>query len=95
MFIQIVWDNMSVFNSKFWNFNCYTGKRVTGTSTSPTANNNNLVPTESDHNTGSTPDPCNATLDAIMLGELDVQLLASRDANYWTLTEWLNLLIVV
>lgn len=52
-------------------FHCYTGKRASSTSTSPTANNN-PVPTESGHNTGSTPDPCNATLDAIMLGEPEV-----------------------
>lgn len=57
-------------------FHCCTGKRVTSTSASPTANDN-LVPTDSGHSTESIPDPCNATLDAIMLGEPEVNCLAA------------------
>lgn len=57
-------------------FHCCTGKRVTSTSASPTANDN-LVPTDSGHSTESIPDPCNATLDTIMLGEPEVNCLAA------------------
>lgn len=57
-------------------FHYCTGKRVTSTLASPTANDN-PVPTESGHSTESMPDPCNATLDAIMLGEPEVNCLAA------------------
>lgn len=72
-------------------FHCCTGKRVTSTLASPTANGG-LVPTESDHSAESIPDPCTAVLDSIMLGEPEVNCLAAgvevktffwqKDLNY-------------
>lgn len=52
------------------------GKPVSRGVGSPTAGDS-LAPTESSHDTESIPDPCNATLDAIMLGEPQISCLAA------------------
>lgn len=65
-----------------YHFHCCTGKRVSSTSASP-AGNNNLDPTGIGHNPGGVPDPCNATLDAIMLGMSE--LLLGGTPDYWDL----------
>ncbi|TKS71509.1 Matrix metalloproteinase-19 [Collichthys lucidus] len=70
---------------EFWTEGSYYGKPIASTSgstTSPTT----LFPTDSSHGTGSIPDPCTATLDAIILGPWRKTFAFSGD-YVWTISD--------